>query len=155
MSGFIGNIGGGGGADSLSLPISIPYVCCSGHQSTDSTSFTGIGAVVFDPSIIFPSVDGTLTINFVAILEVSDAAVTATVQLYNLTTGEVLSNSILTSTIAAATSPEVITSSNFTIGASPNLVNDEQLYELQLKMTGGGESDLVICKYAKIDVLLA
>jgi hypothetical protein len=134
------------------VPLIHPFGSSTGVQSSGIATFTGIGTIVFDPSSIF-STNGKITrsISFQAVLEVS-ASVTGEIQLYNISTGAVVTGSLLSSSTA---SPTLLTGT-LTIGASPNLPNSQQIYEVQIRISSPGSpsvSDRVVCKNAQIIVV--
>lgn len=131
------------------IPIVFPYTGSTGFQSVGTTTFTSIGTIVFDPSALY---DGNSNIDrtfkFQAIVEVT-SGVTVEVRLYNIDTGVAVTNSTQTST---STVPEVL-SATLTVGASPNLVNAEQIYDVQIRISlpiSPSPSDRAICKSAQI-----
>jgi hypothetical protein len=136
----------------FSVPMSIQYAAVSGTQSTSSTSYQGIGCLVFGPSDIYAgNTHVTRTIGFASLMEVSDAAVTGSIRLVDLSTGLAVTDSEFSTTSAAATSPEIVFG-DLTPGSSPALSPSTNFYEVQIKRTGGTESDLVICKSSFIIV---
>lgn len=133
------------------VPLVSPYSGSSGFESIGDATFTGIGIVLFDPSAIF-NTNGKVTraITFQVILE-STPSVTSEIQLYNITAGQVVSGSLLST---SNNSPTIL-SGSLVIGASPNLPNSQQIYEVQLRISNPSvptATDRAICKLAQLVV---
>ncbi|HVI42662.1 MAG TPA: hypothetical protein VM577_18580 [Anaerovoracaceae bacterium] len=133
------------------VPLIVNYSGTTGVQSVGVSTFTGIGVSSFDPSAIF-STNGkvTRTIKYVVVLEGS-TGVTAEIQLYNLSAGAIVTGSLLST---SNNSPTLL-SGTLTVGASPNVPNSAQLYEVQLRISSPSSpavSDRAICKMAYIQV---
>lgn len=83
------------------------------------------------------------TFLFQAVLSTNDTARTGTVQLYNLTDGEAVTNATLTVTGAGSTTPAKVTGT-LTVGAAAgNLKNTEKIYEVRLSNDGTGDASKV------------
>lgn len=131
------------------LPMSIPYTLLTGVQTADSSVFAGLGALEIDPSALFAGNSKiTLTVQFRALVEAT-TGVTAEIRLYNLNLGYVVSGSTLTT---SSNVPDLLTAT-LTVGSAPDLRNESQKYELQLRISAPGSpgaSDRAICKMAEI-----
>lgn len=136
------------------VPQVVPFTGSTGSQSVGTSSFQSIGTIAFNPSAIFAGNDRlTRTITFQAIVEATPS-VTLEIRLYNLNAGAVVTGSLLSS---SSNSP-VVVSGTLTVGAATNLLNSEQIYEVQLRISAPGSpaaSDRAICKSAQIVVTCA
>ena len=125
--------GGGGGAP---LPIFIPFVATVATATVEGV-FQRIGCLSLNMGL-FPATIGALNriVQFIAIFESSDVAITSTVKLKDVTNNVDVSFATFTtnSTIAAETS------SVMTVGSAPGDIRDDVVafYDVQLQMTGGG-----------------
>lgn len=133
----------------------IPFVqnfsANTGAQSAGTITFTSIGMLTFDPSILYDG-DGKVTrrISFQAIME-NTTGVTGSVRLVNLTDG------VVVSTLgSSATGPTLLSSSLLSLGSGPGAIpNSNKIYDVQLAITAPltpAISDRTICKLAQIVV---
>ena len=94
----------------------------------------------------YPATLGGLTrsVRFIATIESSAPAVTATVKLQDLTHGVVVTGTTLTSVSSIA---EKVDSGPLTVGAAAGDIRDDvaTMYEVDLQMTGGGVGSSVAC----------
>lgn len=143
---YLTNIGFfGTPAGSLLLPIQLNEYGVAGVQNTTNTIFTSIGAFQFDPSVFYSGSNIQRDIWFETVIESSTSPVTTTVQLYDVTAGAYITNSLLSTTNTTST---YLASTVLTIpGDLPNI---SQLYEVHIKRTGGTGSDVAICKMARL-----
>ena len=131
------------------IPYVATYAGTTGIHTNDTTTFSGIGAIIFNPASIFAgNTKITRTLKFQTIIEAT-TGVTTEIRLYNISTGAAVTGTTLTTTAVIPTLVE----STLTIGASPNLPNSQQIYEIQLRISlpaSPGVTDLAICKLAQI-----
>jgi hypothetical protein len=101
-------------------------------ETQDATSgVKAVGQVALDASAFTP---GT-TFWFIATLSVSNVALTGRVSLYNLTDGEIVTNSILTT---SSTTPVKVSGAALVVGVAPgNFKPSEKLYEVRIQVLGG------------------
>lgn len=133
------------------IPFFAVYAAISGSQETNSSGFTAIGTAIFDPSILWSgNTKVTRGIKFQAVLEAT-SGVTAEIQLYNISAGAAVTSSALST---SANIPTIV-EGTLTIGASPNIPNSQQIYEVQLRISAPGSpapSDRAICKLGQLIV---
>lgn len=135
-------VGSGGGSVSLIIPYSI----VSGAQQVNVSTFTGIGAIVFDPSVV---VGGGITSTELDMLVEGTAGVTAEIRLYNITDGVPISGTTLDT---SANSP---TELSVTLNVGTDIPNSKKIYEVQLRISAPGSpgvNDRAICKFAAFQV---
>jgi hypothetical protein len=99
------------------------------------------GCAPFDASQ-YPISGLTTTFRFVGVINVSIGGQTATLELFNKTDGV----TVATLTTTALTPTEVLS-------GAVTLPSARKLYGVRLSRAGGTASDLVVCKYAAIEVL--
>ena len=133
------------------LPENFTYIGVAGTQSTNNAGWTGIGAIVFDPTL---SCQGnayiTRTIYFRVVLQTTSGAAECDILLYNLDDGESVTGTTLTSTSLTA---ERKISGALTIGAAAgNIKNAAKTYEVRLMRNGGLVADYVTCKLAQLEL---
>lgn len=130
-------------------PLYIEYPIVSGYQSTSSASYSGVGAVSFDPSVLFSGNSKIIrSLVFQTIIE-STTGVTSRVRLFNLTTSLPVTGTELST---SANTPTLL-STSLTVGG--NLASIQQLYEVQLQITvpvTPTTSDRAVCKSGSIKV---
>jgi hypothetical protein len=107
-------------------------------EAVDNPSGTkAIGQFQFLPSFY----GETGTYRFEAVLSVSNALITGSVQLYNVTDGEAVTNGLLQTT---STTPTQVISSPLTVGsAAGNLKDTTKIYEVRISVTGALASDIL------------
>lgn len=133
------------------LPVDIVFLGGDGYSALSSP--TRVGARGVDMSS-YPAttLDGrSRTMTFKVDLEVTNPAATATVQLKDVTSNAIITNSIMTT--QSQTSVElsaVITSGNF---AGVMRTDQISMYEVQVFITNGGITDQVICRNARINIV--
>lgn len=132
------------------LPVDITFVGGDGY--TGLSSPFRIGARAVDMSS-FPAttLDGrSRTMKFVVDLEVTNAAATGFVRLKDVTNNVVIASSTLSTN--SLTSVEL--SAEISSGTSPGTMRTDMIaqYEVQIYITGGGATDQVICRNARINI---
>jgi hypothetical protein len=107
-------------------------------QSTDATSGTlSVGQFSFNPAAYPAGTGFNLTVTF----SVSDGALTGQVLLYNVTDGEVVTNSTLTT---SSTAPDGQTSLALPVGgAAGDLKLSAKVYEARISVSGATAVDMV------------
>jgi hypothetical protein len=122
----------------------------AGVQQTTLTGPDEIGCFPFDPSKLAPPSDSGIvrSIVFTAVLNVTTAGQTATLELYNKTDGALVAT--LTGT---STTPTEVSSSALAVPTA--IPNSRKLYGVRLKRTGGATTDAVVCKYAALEITFA
>ncbi len=133
------------------LPVDITFVGGDGYSNLTSPFRVGARSVDMSP---FPSttLDGrSRTMKFIADLEVTNPAATAFVQLKDVTNNAVITSSFLSTN--SVTSVEL--SATINSGAGPGLMRTDMIaqYEVQIFITGGGVTDQVICRNARINIV--
>lgn len=113
----------------------------SGIGTTNSSFFTVVGELEFNPTILQSADVGSRTIKFQVILETTSPL--ATVRLYNFTTAAEVTGSVLTT---SSSTPVILTSSDI----SNNLSASSALYQVQISMATGLVTDRVTCGMAKL-----
>lgn len=145
ISGSSGGGGGSGGATTVQAGANYGLyndeVASSILQSTNSTSFVRAGLFEFNPTKIAGAGTGTRTFKFRAIGETTGPAMN--VQLYNLTTQAVVVGSTMT---FSSLTPTLQTSNDLTSALSAG----SAVYEVQVRMSLGGTSDIVSLGYASM-----
>ncbi len=137
-------------ANSVIAPAQFIFPGVAGIAKTQLTSPESVGCIVFNPAAMFAgNAEMTRAIKFSVVLQAT-AGMTAEVQLYNIDTGAVVTSSTLTTT---ATTPTRLTGT-LTVGASPNVPNALQTYNVRLRISAGtpGPSDYAICSFAVFEV---
>ena len=130
------------------LPVDITFVSGDGYTNSSTQFRVGSRAVDMSP---YPAttLDGrSRTMKFIADLEVTNGATVGFVQLKDVTNNVVITSSQLsTSSISSVELSATINS-----GAAPGLMRTDMIaqYEVQIFVTGGGVSDQVICRNARI-----
>lgn len=114
-----------------------PVSIAQGVEDTDLTGFSAVGATVVDPAD-FPNSGGTAT--WQAIIETTDMADAAEIQLFNLTTASIVAGSVLSTT---SLTPVLVTAA-VTLAAGANL------YEAQLRLVTTGAPNRATCKQAQL-----
>ena len=117
----------------------------SGIQSTDSTTFTAIGAGVINPTTLgHPG--STFTVE--VILQTTDASFAASFELFNITEGITIAHPTITTTSISATLISVV----LTAGGADLPTGQTNVLEGRLRLAAGAApSDRAICKYAAIN----
>lgn len=135
----------GTAAESMLLPFEFHEYGVAGVQNTSNTIFTAVGAFEFDPTNLYSGPNIQIEFWFEAVIESSTSSVTTSVQLYNVTAGAYVTNTLLTTT-----STHVTFLSSVPLTVPGNLPNVSQLYEIHISRTGGTGSDVAICKMARL-----
>lgn len=116
----------------------------AGVFSNDSSTPAAVGALQFNfDNYILEGLDN---IKLEVIVESTDGAATAEVQLFNVNTATYITSVSTTNTVATFLQSADIKSSllNGTTTGNP------QVYEIHLKLTGGSGTDTAICKMARL-----
>jgi hypothetical protein len=132
-TGPIGPTGSGTGSGAFDLTLVL-------HNNTASQSDVVFGAFNFDPT----DFSGATDIRFKATGYVTLGTLTGTVILYNVTD----STTAATLTFTSVTLGEQIS-------ATLSLPSSNKIYEMRLKVTGGGglgSSDLIVCEWAGMQI---
>lgn len=120
----------------------------AGVFSTGISTPTRVGGRYIDlaPYIGTTGIVGTFasTVKFYANIETT--AGTANVRLYNVTDGEVVTGSLLTTT--NTTNTEV--NGTLTVGSSVGNLKTQKVYEVDIFITGGGGTDRATCTNARL-----
>lgn len=132
------------------LPVDILFLGGDGYSSLSTPLRVGARAIDMLP---YPSttLDGrSRTMRFKADLEVSNPAAVAHVQLKDITNNVIITDSHLTT--SSVTSVEL--SADISSGAFAGVMRTDMVaqYEVQIYITGGGTTDQVICRNARIDI---
>lgn len=118
----------------------------AGAVTTNLTGPLSVGSIVLDPTN-YPT---GATFKFEAVMSTEATLAVATLRLYNLTDGEVVSGSTITTNSLTLARVE---SAALTVGASSgNLKNSLKMYEIQLYRAGGGSDDFVDVHLAQIAI---
>ncbi len=140
---------GAAGALSKALlaPIPIPLFGIAGLQSTNvSGGPDERGRLDIDPSIYFPgNAFVTRTVVLVVNLSCGAGSMTATLELFNVTDG--------LSVRTLSTSNTSSTTLSSTLVIPTDLPNALRSYSFRLSKTGGAPTDVVYCKFARIDII--
>lgn len=138
----IGNTSGGG-AVAAPLPGFMSFT--AGVFSAGTSTPTRTGAKFVDLTE-FPASVGTFnrTVTFFADIETTVG--TANVRLYNVTDGEVVTGTQLTTTNTTNTEVSVVV----TVGSSAGNLKTGKSYEVDVWITGGGVSDRATCTNARL-----
>ncbi len=132
------------------LPTDINFLNTDGYSN--SSSPTRVGARKIDMSLYPASYpDGrNRTLTFKASLEVTNAITDGYVRLKDVTNNSVITGTLLQTNSLTSSELEVVINSGTTDGY---LRTDAiSMYEVQIYVTGGGGSDQVICRNARIEV---
>ena len=129
----------------------------AGVQSTTSTASFQVAGVRTIDMTKYPAKAGNLSrhMQFVATLQSTAGATECLIQLFDLTHAVVVTGTMLNNSAAPSLPlPFDVNSGDLTVGtASGNIRSDVAAqYEVQIKMVGGGSTDLVICSNARIIV---
>jgi len=136
---------------SVVLPSDIQFLSGDGYSNSSSPTRVGSRAVDLN---LFPSSypDGrTRTIKFLADLEVTNAATDGYVQLKDITHNVIIFNSLLHTNSLSSQELSAIITSGTTDGYLRLDCCNTILYEVQIYLTGGGTSDNVICRNARVE----
>lgn len=96
-----------------------------------------LGQISFDPRIYKPSTEFTLE----TVMSVSKVIITGSIQLYNLTDGEAVTNGLLQT---SSTSPVGLFGGIMSVGSLPGDIKLAlKLYEVRLSVTGSDASDIL------------
>jgi hypothetical protein len=118
----------------------------SGRQQTTQLGPDEVGALVFDPSaFVAGDANLTRTFRFAAVLECNVGGQSCALELYNITDGVTV-----TTLTTSNTTPTLRTA---TLTSPADLPNSEKVYGLRLTRTGGGVTDPVTCKLARLEVI--
>lgn len=109
-----------------------------GVESTQQTSFVTVGTTYLDLSNFVNIQSAT----FQVVIETTDAADAAEIQLFNVTTGAVVASSILQST---SLTPEAVSAT-----VTGSLAAGANIYEAQLRLATTGSPNRATCKQAQI-----
>jgi hypothetical protein len=123
----------------------VRYVGVGGLQTNDTSTFSGVGGIFFDPTLIYGSGTGfTRTIKFRAIIETNNILLPTEVRLFNITDAAVVAGSTLSTT---SLTPSGVTSAALTLPAT------QKVYEVQIRLVGvPAPADLAACKLAELAV---
>ncbi len=132
------------------LPVDILFLGGDGYNNVSTPFRVGARAVDMSP---YPTttLDGrTRTMKFRADLEVSNAAAVAHVQLKDITNNVIITGSTLTT--SSTTSVEL--SAEINSGSFAGVMRTDMVaqYEVQIFITGGGATDQVICRNARVTI---
>lgn len=117
----------------------------AGFETTNQEGPVSIGTIFLDPTA-FPG----RTFFFEAMLSTTSGSALASIRLYNLDDGEVLTGSLLTSSSLAGAR---VASSTFTVGATAGQLKPSfKKYDVQLFRNGGAPTDFVSCRLAQISI---
>ncbi len=142
-----------GGIRALGLPQNLIYVGVAGAQSTNNAGWTGIGAIIFDPTLSYSGTLYTKTIYFNSVLETTSVLAECDIRLYNLDDAEAVINTTLTS---ISVTPERKLSAALTISDDAgNIKTSIKTYEVQILRNGGLITDYVTCKLAQLEFRFA
>ena len=123
----------------------VKYTGVAGPRTTNLSGPLSIGSITIDPSK-FPN----RTFKFEAVVSTEDALAVATIRLYNLTDGELVTGASLTS---SSLTLEHVISASLTVGTSAgNLKNSLKTYEVQLFRAGGTSEHFVDAHLAQISI---
>lgn len=134
--------GGGGGSTELNLDYSI----VNGTQQINVTTFTVIGAIIFDPSIVTQTGISSVKLDMVAW---ATSGVTAEIRLYNITDGAPVAGTTLTTSTNSPTELSV------TLLVGTAIPNSSKIYEVQLRISipsSPGVNDRALCTFAAFKV---
>lgn len=128
------------------------YDGVNASMEVSSVTSTGIGCILFDPSLL-PAPPAGLTdvvrrVKFETVI-CATAGMTAEIRLWNSTDGIVVPN---TTMVSASTSPDI--KKSVVLGIPADLPNAEKVYEVQLRISVGVPTPLsrAICKLARLAV---
>lgn len=106
-------------------------------ESTDQLGFVAIGATAIDPSD-YPNLSNVI---WQALIETSNAADSAEIRLFNVTTASVVASTTLSTT---SLTPVLVQFSGVTLASGVNI------YEAQLRLTTTGSPNRATCKQAQL-----
>jgi hypothetical protein len=113
----------------------------AGVESTSQqTGFSSIGAAISLAPEDFVNSGGTAT--FEAVIETTNAADSAEIRLFNITTESVVSGSVLSTANLIPT----------LVSASVTLASGVNLYEAQLRLQTTGSPNIATCKQAQLKI---
>lgn len=139
--------GGSGGGSTVQTGANygtfVDVLAYSLKPSINFTDFRRMAMFEFNPSSFRDAGGGTRTIKFRFIGETTGPMLTA--HLFNVTSNEIVSGSILTTT---SITPQFLTSSDL----SANLSSGSAIYELRAKMNPGLESDIITCGFCALRI---
>lgn len=125
----------------------------SGAQAYSDAAARVIGTLRFDPTKLEPStVQHPRTIVFQVEASVGAVGINAAFNLVRASDGMLIASTNLTSTAAAETGPETLTSASLSLGGAGNLSTTDDLYEVQMQRVGGLVTDVVTCLRAALVV---
>lgn len=142
VDGYWNSVNGG------SASLLVNYTLVSGAQQVGVSTFTGIGAVIFDPSVVFGGLGTTVKLDM---LVEGTSGVTAQIRLFNVTDGYAVAGTTLSTSANTPTELSAVLS----IGTA--IPNSKKTYEIQLRISAPGSPgalDRAVCKYATFEANL-